>query len=48
MYENCPLKGKVCPLCFVSGGLGQTLICSKKVGENEIQKMKCCPKKKKR
>lgn len=47
MYENCPIKDKICAACFVTGTFGQGLYCGLKTGENEIGKMDKCPKDKK-
>lgn len=43
MYEYCKLIKKICPLCSDDGKH-----CGQQTGENEIFKMKKCPREKQR
>lgn len=45
MYENCPIKNKICAQAFFSEG---KLHCGKEVGENRIFFMEKCPYDKKK
>lgn len=40
MYENCPIKSKICAQAFISEN---KLHCGKEIGENRILHMDKCP-----